>query len=32
MQDLEKLAAKLLEAARKLLPGAVRRDPLKEIE
>jgi hypothetical protein len=31
MQDLEDLAAKLLETARKLPPGAVRHDSLKEI-
>jgi hypothetical protein len=31
MLDLEELAAKLLETARKLPPGAVRHDSLKEI-
>jgi hypothetical protein len=31
MLDLEDLAAKLLETARKLPPGAVRHDSLKEI-
>jgi hypothetical protein len=30
MLDLEELAAKLLETARKLPPGAVRHDSLKE--
>jgi hypothetical protein len=31
MQDLEELAVKLLETARKLAPGAVRHDALREI-
>jgi hypothetical protein len=31
VQDLEELAAKLLEAARKLPPGSARHDSLKEI-
>ena len=31
MQDLEAMAAKLLEAARKLPAGPIRRDNLKEI-
>jgi len=31
MLDLEELAAKLLETVRKLPPGAVRHDSLKEI-